>query len=108
VGGLSTPAVELHDVLGTNDFMRYSWEAARNANLERGQDPVTAGQNAAAGLITSLQYNPYNVAQPVDANGNIVPGAELLWETNWEDEILNDVAMRQEYGVSLSGGGDKS
>ncbi|MGB7786733.1 MAG: carboxypeptidase-like regulatory domain-containing protein, partial [Salinimicrobium sp.] len=104
VGGISTPAVELHDVLGTDQYMRWTWEARRNANLEAGQSPAVAGQNAASGLISALAYNPYDVAQPVDANGNIVPDANLLWETNWKDEMLRDAAVRQEYGVNLSGG----
>lgn len=108
VGGMSTPAVELHDVMGTDQYMRFSWEASRNANIANGQDPATAGANAAAELITDLGYNPYNVAQPVDANGNIVPGAALLWETDWAEEMLNDAAIRQEYGVNLSGGGEST
>lgn len=108
VGGLSTPAVELHDVMGTDQYMRFAWEGARNANIANGQDPATAGANAASELITSLGYNPYNVAQPVDASGNIVPGASLLWETDWADEMLNETAMRQEYGVNLSGGGEST
>ncbi len=106
VGGISTPAVELHDLLGTNQYMRYAWEAARNANLENGQDAVTAGQNAATNLIPNLGYNPYDVSQPVDAQGNLVDGANLLWETNWQDEMLRDAAIRQEYGVNYSGGGE--
>lgn len=108
VGGMSTPAVEMHDVLGTDQFFRFAWEARRNANIAEGQDPATAGANAASGLIQELRYNPYDVAQPVDAEGNLVPGANLLWETDWADAILRDVAIRQDYGLNLSGGSEKT
>lgn len=108
VGGMSTPAVETHEVLGTNQYMSLAWEASRNAYIEAGNDPATAGQLAAANLISELGYNPYNVAQPLDAQGNIVPEANLLWETNWEEEMLRSAAIRQEYGVSLSGGSKKT
>src|SRR5690606_13562094 len=67
-----------------------------------------AGQTASAELITNLGYNPYNVATPVDANGNLVPGANLLWETDWENEMLRGAALRQDYGITMSGGSEKS
>nr|WP_274704454.1 TonB-dependent receptor [Salinimicrobium profundisediminis] len=108
IGGVSTPAVELHDVLGTNQYMTYAWEASRNAYVAAGNAPAAAGQLASNNLISQLGYNPYDVAQPVDANGNLVPGANLLWETDWEDEILRSAALRQEYTVGLNGGGEKT
>ena len=108
VTGISTPAVELHDVLGTDQYMRLAWEASRNAYAEGGDDMATAGQRAAANMISELGYNPYNVAQPLDANGNLDPNASLLWETDWENEILRDAAIRQDYSIGLSGGSDRT
>ncbi|NJW54776.1 TonB-dependent receptor plug domain-containing protein, partial [Salinimicrobium oceani] len=46
VGGFSTPAVETHEVLGTNQYMQWAWEARRNTNIANGQNSATAGQNA--------------------------------------------------------------
>ena len=109
VTGFSSPAVDLHEVIGNNDFMRYSWEAQRNANqYVSGQTAALAGQNASNELIPLLGYNPYNVAQPIDANGNLVPGANSLWQTNWQDAILRDTSLRNEYTLGISGGGDRS
>lgn len=108
VTGISTPAVELHDLLGTDQYMRYGWEALRNTYVDLGEDPASAGQTASQELMRSLGYNPYDIAQPVDAQGNIVPGANLLWETDWEDAILRDAAIRKEYGVNLSGGSENT
>ncbi|WBU90061.1 SusC/RagA family TonB-linked outer membrane protein [Cellulophaga omnivescoria] len=109
VSGFSTPAVALHDRIGNDDMMRYSWEAERNKNLYiTGQSATDAGINASQSLISNLGYNPYNVAQPVDQNGNLVPGATSLWETDWEDEMLRSAAQRNEYTVSISGGGESS
>jgi hypothetical protein len=33
-------------------------------------------------------------AVPVDANGNLV-STEKKWDTNWEDLMLNNAAVRQ-------------
>jgi len=107
--GFSSPAVDLHETIGTNDYMRYAWEAERNSLVYvDGVDPSTAGAQAAESIIPNLGYNPYDVAQPVNANGNIAEGANLLWETDWQDEMLRDVSLRNEHGLSVSGGGESS
>lgn len=109
IHGLSTPAVNAFDVVGAADYMKYFWEAKRNTNqYVNGQTAAIAGQNAAASIIGDMGYNPFNVAQPIDANGNIVPGAQLLWDTNWEDELVVNTAQRDEYSVGVNGGGEKT
>ncbi len=110
VTGFSTPAVELHDLIGTDDFVRYTWEAERNANqYVRGQSRSLAASNASETLIPILGYNPYgNLDQPVTVDGQLAPGANLLWETDWKDAIQRNVALRNEYNLSLSGGGENT
>src|SRR5690606_27746951 len=46
--GMSTPAVELHDLMRTDQYMQYAWEASSNSLVAGGADPVTAGLKAAA------------------------------------------------------------
>jgi len=89
--------------------MKYTWEALRNKVLYIDKkSEQEAAQSATDGLIDYVGYNPYNVEKPVGVDGNIVPGASLLWDTDWEDIILRDVAVRREYGLNVSGGSDKT
>lgn len=104
--GVSDPAVKLHKVLGAADYMKYDWQAIKNANAAAGS--TTPGQDASDELINSLGYNPYNVATPIDANGNLVSGAKLLWDTDWEKALLNKAAFKQEDRFNISGGDDKT
>ncbi|WP_422090555.1 SusC/RagA family TonB-linked outer membrane protein [Tenacibaculum ovolyticum] len=109
VSGFSTPAVPLNDRIGNDDMMRYTWEAERNKNLYvSNQTPSLAASNASRDLISNLGYNPYNIAEPVDNNGRLVSGAKSLWETNWEDAMLRNVALRKDYTLSISGGSENS
>ena len=109
VSGFSSPAVDLHEAEGVESYLRHFWEARRNTfQYIDGQIPELAGQNAAIGIIDELGYNPYNVAQPIDANGNIVPGAELLWDTDWKGALLNNISLRNEYSLGISGGSNNS
>ena len=106
--GSSNPTVGVHDLLSTDDQFRLTWEARRNENqYNLGQSPSDAAENASAGLVDYFGYNPYNVARPVDVNGNLTSGNKL-WNTNWEDEILRRNYLRTNHNVSLSGGDEKS
>ena len=109
VSGFSSPAVDLHQAEVTDSYLRHFWEARRNTfQYIDGQTAAEAGQNAANGIISDLGYNPYNVEQPIDANGQIVPGAQLLWDTDWMDALLNKTSLRNEYTLGISGGSNNS
>lgn len=104
--GVSMPAVELHETLGAADFMQYSWQAIRNSNIAAGV--ANPGQAASNSLISSLGYNPYGVSTPIDANGNLASGAQLLWDTDWEKALINNAAFKQETRFNISGGDQKT
>lgn len=107
--GVSTSAVKFHETLGAGDFLKGTWEALKNNEMyNNGADAATAGQFASNQLINRLGYNPYDVANPVDANGNIVNGANLLWDTDWKKAIINEAAIKQEHRFNLSGGSENT
>ena len=108
--GIANRAVDMYELVGSGDFMKYSWEANRNSRLmaNPGMTPQQAGAEAAGALIGNLGYNPYNVPNPIDANGNLVDGASLLWDTDWEKAIYRDNAIRTEHGITFDGGSEKT
>ncbi|TXG38794.1 SusC/RagA family TonB-linked outer membrane protein [Seonamhaeicola maritimus] len=107
--GISNPTVGLHDLVEPEDYLKLNWEAIKNTNqYENGQTASVAAQNATNQLIDYVGYNPFSVSNPIDANGNLVPGANLLWNTDWEDVLLRDDVLRVNHNVSLSGGDSKS
>ncbi|WP_312355519.1 SusC/RagA family TonB-linked outer membrane protein [Empedobacter sp.] len=98
--GVADQAVKMHKRVGSEDFMKYTWEAMKNGN-EGG------AQFATDNLVTRLGYNPYGtITKPVDINGNLVPGAELLWDTDWENYLIDKSATRREYNVNVDGGNE--
>lgn len=118
VQGVSRPAVAFHKVLGAKQYMEYFWEAMRNNYLSAvGGKPgqATAAQRfeaallATNNLIPTLRYNPYGtLVNPVRMDGKVVPGAKLLWDTDWRSALINDQALRNEYQLNISGGGKRS
>ncbi|WP_203258041.1 SusC/RagA family TonB-linked outer membrane protein [Hyunsoonleella ulvae] len=107
--GFSNPAVGIHDLVGSEDYLKLVWTGLRNDNLYNlGQSPAEAGANASAAVIPTLGYNPYSVSNPIDASGNLVAGANLLWDTDWEETVLRRDVPRINHTLSVSGGGEKS
>ncbi|MRM82812.1 SusC/RagA family TonB-linked outer membrane protein [Riemerella anatipestifer] len=109
ITGVSTLATDIYPFVSSDRFMELSWEARRNtAKYVDGKSDVDAALFATNTLISDLGYNPYNVAMPVGLDGKIVAGAVKKWDTDWKKEILNKVAFRKDYRLSLQGGGDNT
>ena len=53
-----------------------------------------------------FSWNPYNVDVPLDASGNVINGAKIVIDTDWQDEVMQK-GYTQDYSVSYSGGTDK-
>jgi TonB-linked SusC/RagA family outer membrane protein len=107
--GISSDAVKTHEVLGTNDYVKYLWEARKNTyQYIQGQTPENAASNAASGLVSALGYNPYNVSNIIDSNGQLNPNAQLNWETNWKNELFRNQSFRNEYNFNVSGGSENT
>jgi len=106
--GIGSNAVDLHKLVSTNRLMEMSWEARRNVNqYGSGQSPAIAGVNASNSLVSALGYNPFKAAVPVDATGKLVT-TDTYWETDWEDELLNNSAIRRENSIGINGGSENT
>jgi TonB-linked SusC/RagA family outer membrane protein len=106
--GTSSRAIDEYPYVSAAEYMRLAWEAQRNTAISAGI--TNPGQYATNNLITGtngLRYNPYGIPNPIDTNGNLVPGAELLWETDWNKELQQDPSLRKNIGVNIGGGSDK-
>lgn len=106
--GVSNLAQDIYQMVGAEDFLKLTWEAIKNGKLDSNPSNTSAGVEASNELINYLGYNPYNVQNPIDENGNLVQNAKLLWDTNWRDAILDKNALRNDIKLSFEGGGSKT
>ncbi|WP_299124912.1 TonB-dependent receptor [uncultured Winogradskyella sp.] len=103
--GISNPAVGIHDIVNSEDYLKLMWSALRNDNLyNSGQLSTDAANNASNNLIPTLGYNPYSQNNPVGPDGNLIQGANLLWDTDWEDAVLREDVPRINHNINISGG----
>ncbi|OAV68344.1 Outer membrane cobalamin receptor protein, SusC/RagA family [Bacteroidales bacterium Barb6XT] len=55
----------------------------------------------------AITHNPYNVANPLDANGQVASGAYTVVDTDWQDAVFR-TAPTQDYNLSISGSSEKT
>ena len=55
----------------------------------------------------AITHNPYNNDYPLDTNGNVVSGARIVVDTDWQKEVFKTAAT-QDYTVNVSGGNDRT
>ena len=109
LAGVSMPGVKFHKTLGAEQFMKGSWTAIKNNQLYfNNQTEAGASQYATNNLIPLLGYNPYGVNNPIGVDGNVVPGASLLWDTDWKNALIDNSAYKQEARLGVSGGSENT
>lgn len=110
VGGVIGQAIPYYETADPKQYYELMYQAYKNSLIySEDETPADAAQMAASGIYDRLNYNPFNVAndQIVDANGNINPGADVIYKSlNWY-EPLEQTGYRQNYNISASGGGEK-
>ena len=64
--------------------------------------------SAAANKSTQSMYgrNPYNVANPLDASGDLTSGAQLMIDTDYWMKSSEPGCLK--YDISVNGGNEKS
>lgn len=104
VYGNSARALPEYEFVNGREMYELGWEALRNTNAGN----PNAAQLATEQLVETFRYNPFNVAQPVGADGKLVAGADLLWNTDWTKELTRTNAARKDLNMNISGGTEKA
>jgi TonB-linked SusC/RagA family outer membrane protein len=103
--GWSSIAVDRHQLLSGQEYYKYWWDYYNRVNLAAGNNEATAASKANTSVITNLQANPFNNAQPYGAGGVLNADTKLLYNTDWRDAVLNQ-GRTEEYGLNVSGGNE--
>ena len=86
----------------STEYYKLIYQSYLETAASEGKDHIWANEQAQG----TLSWNPFNTAVPFDANGNLVPGAKNIIDTDWQSEVMKR-GYSQDYNVSYSGGTDK-
>jgi TonB-linked SusC/RagA family outer membrane protein len=109
--GYSTRGLEEYDRVNAFEYYPLVWEAYRNSLVATGSAVDAANLKASNDVHGILKYNPFNVPNKeiVTTDGKINPNAKLLYgdDLDWANELTR-TGNRKDYGLSFSGGADKT
>jgi len=91
-----------YEMASSTDYYKLVYGNYLETANATGKDYVWANQQAQG----TFSWNPFNVAVPFDAQGNLVSGAKCIINTDWQDEVMKK-GYSKDYSLSYSGGTDK-
>ncbi|WP_027138649.1 SusC/RagA family TonB-linked outer membrane protein [Gaetbulibacter saemankumensis] len=103
--GVSERISKGYDLMNSTQFYEHSWMGLYNEALLRGETVNEAQVYAQNQVKAIVGYNPFGVDNPLDNNGKLIPGTQVLTNTNWRDEIYKN-GIIQTYNLNVSGGSD--
>lgn len=106
--GIGDKATEEYDYVNATQMMQLIWKANRNTLMSGGLDQATASTVSSQTLLAQTgNYNPFNHVEPIDENGNVRAGAQLMYDTDWYD-LVSQKSHRQDINLSFSGATEKT
>ncbi len=94
------PSGRGYDLMNSADYYKTYFDAY----IADGKTVAEANSKTIADLANN---NPYNIDEPLGANGKPVTGAKLINDTDWVDEVFRTGKV-QEYNLSARGGNEKT
>ncbi|MFH6767854.1 TonB-dependent receptor [Gaetbulibacter aquiaggeris] len=103
--GVSDRISKGYDLMNSTQFYEQSWMGLYNEALLDGKTISEAQAYAQNDVEAIVGYNPFEVANPLDNNGKLIPGTLVHTNTDWRDEIYKN-GIIQTYNLNVSGGSD--
>uniref|UniRef100_UPI0039A45252 SusC/RagA family TonB-linked outer membrane protein n=1 Tax=Ornithobacterium rhinotracheale TaxID=28251 RepID=UPI0039A45252 len=105
--GVSTRTNNKFKLMNSADFYQTSWRGLYAEALAYGLPHDRASAYASGRVEQYAGRNPFNLANPFDENGNILPDAQLMINEDWLNLAYRAGATRQ-YDVSANGGNENT
>ena len=103
--GLSSRISDGYQLMNSTQIYEHSWKGLYNQYLIEGKTIEEARTYANSNVEDIVGHNPFGVDQPLDENGKLIPGTQVLTNTNWRDEVYKQ-GIISNYNLSVSGGND--
>ncbi|WP_430815131.1 SusC/RagA family TonB-linked outer membrane protein [Carboxylicivirga sp. RSCT41] len=102
--GVNTNISEGYRLMNSTQFYEQSWLGLYNQALY--VDDLTveqARQFAHDNVQGTVGFNPFDIDQPLDDNGKLIPGTQLNTNTDWRDQVYK-TGIVQNYNMNVAGG----
>lgn len=102
--GTSDLATDGYQLMNASQFYKQTWNGLYNRSfLVEDMTLEESGKYANENVEAVAGWNPYDLDNPYDTDGNLDPNAILLRDENWRDAVYR-TGMTQSYNLSISKG----
>jgi len=101
--GVASRISDGYALMNSSDYYEHAWQGIYNRELIGGNTIENASEIATQDVEQFVGFNPFDLENPLDANGNVVAGAKVHTNTDWRDEVYKTGAI-QNYNLTISGG----
>jgi TonB-linked SusC/RagA family outer membrane protein len=108
--GIANRISDGYPLMNSTQFYEHSWMGAYNRGLMYGEHtngtPYTSADAIAyahGSVKDIVGYNPFGIEKPLDDNGRLIPGTQVLTNTDWRNEVYK-TGVIQNYNLNISGG----
>ncbi|MBR8536076.1 TonB-dependent receptor [Carboxylicivirga mesophila] len=108
--GISSRISDGYKLMNSSQIYEQSWMGLYNWGLLYGEhengDPFNrqdAIDYAHGSVKETVGFNPFGVDNPLDDNGQVIPGTKVLTDTDWRDEVYK-TGVIQNYNLNVAGG----
>jgi len=105
--GVSERISKGYDLMNSTQFYEQSWMGLYNEAILDGKTVSEAQAYAQKDVEEVVGYNPFEVANPLDNNGKLIPGTLIHTDTDWRDEIYHS-GFIQTYNFNVAGGSEST
>jgi len=105
--GVSQRISKGYDLMNSTQFYEQSWMGLYNQAILDGKTVNQAQDYAHESVKEVVGYNPFGVENPLDSNGKLIPGTQVVTNTDWRDEIYK-TGIIQTYNLNISGGSEST
>ncbi|GJM63255.1 TonB-dependent receptor [Persicobacter diffluens] len=105
--GVSNRISDGYALMNSTDIYEHSWRGLYNQAVIDGKSVGEARTFAHDNVQSIVGFNPFGVDKPLDENGRLIPGTQVLTDTDWRDEVYK-TGVVQNHNVNISGGNDKT
>ncbi|MFC2109896.1 SusC/RagA family TonB-linked outer membrane protein [Bacteroidota bacterium] len=103
--GISQRISDGYALMNSTQFYEQSWMGLYNEALLDGETISQAQTYAHEEVKDVVGYNPFGVDTPLDNTGKLIPGTQILTNTDWRDEIYK-IGFIKTHNINISGGSD--
>ncbi|TRX71755.1 TonB-dependent receptor [Carboxylicivirga sp. M1479] len=106
--GVSSRIGDGYELMNSSQIYEQSWMGLYNWALYKdGQSLDEATQYAHKHVANTVGFNPFGVDNPLDDNGKVIPGTQVLTDTDWRDEVYK-TGIIHNYNLNVAGGSENT